>query len=97
MTEATLIAVLGLAGTIIGGIGAAIAAAARYAIRAVQGRMTRLEADVERLRVQIEERDRLALAHFVWDLQVAAELRLRGHNPGPPPPLIPHQEVRNAS
>jgi len=97
MTEATLIAVLGLAGTVIGGIGAAIAAAARYAVKLVQERLSKLEHDVDRLRGQLDERDRLSMAHVVWDLQVAAELRRLGHDPGSPPPLIPpnvHPEVR---
>jgi hypothetical protein len=97
MTEATLIAVLGLAGTVIGGIGAAIAAAARYAVKLVQERLSRLEHEVDRLRGQLDERDRLSMAHVVRDLQVATELRRLGHDPGSPPPLIPsvHQEVRS--
>lgn len=97
MSEATVIAVLGLAGTLLGGIGAAIAAAARVALRAVTHRVETLEAEVRGLRSDAAARDALAVQHSEWDAEVRVELRGLGRDPGPPPPLLPVNLTHHAT
>jgi hypothetical protein len=57
--------------------------------RVIVARITQLETELLQLRGELRHRDRLMLAHVVWDTQVTSSLRQLGGTIPAPPPLIP--------
>jgi hypothetical protein len=89
--------ILGIAGSLLGLIGAGVGWTGRTALRAVQHRVEALETEVHQLRRRESARDQQAIRHAEWDARVRADLVAAGRpDPGPAPPLIPPlMEVSN--